>query len=164
MAYTIRSAQAEDLPFLWEMLYQAIYVPKEVERPGHEILEDPKIAKYLANWGQDHDYALIAVDDHDAPLGAIWIRRWDAANHGWGYVDAVTPELVMAIRPEYRGQGIGSQLLDVIADYARRSGYAALSLSVDPRNEVAAQLYQRRGYQRVDRGDGGSWTMKKNLS
>lgn len=163
MTYSIRPGHAGDLPFLWEMLYQSIYIPEGEMRPGHGILDDPSVAKYLANWGRTHDYALIAVDDQGAPLGAIWIRLWNGANHGWGYVGEQVPELGMAVRPENRGQGIGSQLIRAMDDYARRAGYTALSLSVDPRNEVALQLYQRYGYQWVYQDAGGSWTMKKRL-
>jgi ribosomal protein S18 acetylase RimI-like enzyme len=163
MAYAIRPYRDDDIAFLWEMLYQSIYIPAGEEQPGREILDDPAIAKYLLHWGRDSDRALIAVDEDGTPLGAIWMRVWPDAEHGWGYVDDETPELGMAICAEYRGRGLGGQLLRAIAAEAQQAGFRALSLSVDPRNAVALALYQRHGYQFLFEDQGGSWTMKRLL-
>lgn len=163
MPYAIRSYQDDDMSFLWDMLYQSIYIPDGQAQPEREILDDTAIAKYLVHWGQDTDTALIAVDAHGTRLGAIWMRVWQGADHGWGYVDNATPEVGMAVRAEYRGQGLGGQLLRAIAAHAQQAGFSALSLSVDPQNEVALRLYQHHGYQFVFEDTGGSWTMKKVL-
>jgi GNAT superfamily N-acetyltransferase len=37
--------------------------------------------------------------------------RWPAGETGCGFVDSETPELSVAVRPEYRGRGIGTLLL-----------------------------------------------------
>ena len=74
MEFSIRQWIEGDTPFLWEMLYQAIYTPDGQQPPTRDILKDPKIDKYLKDWGRIHDHALIAVNTKNDPMGAIWIR------------------------------------------------------------------------------------------
>jgi ribosomal protein S18 acetylase RimI-like enzyme len=53
--------------------------------------------------------------------------------------------LAMAIDKEFRGEGIGSALMDSIEERARASGSTRLSLDVSAKNAVARRLYERRG-------------------
>jgi RimJ/RimL family protein N-acetyltransferase len=163
MEYFIRAFEKQDIPFLWEMLYQSIYVGKGQQQPRREIVKDPHIEKYLKDWGGKDDHALIAIGKGDNPIGAIWIRRFNNNCAGYGFVDEETPELGMALLSRYRGKGIGNELLKEMSKMARLLDYKALSLSVDPRNEPALKLYEKNGYVRVGEEDGGSWTMKKIL-
>jgi ribosomal protein S18 acetylase RimI-like enzyme len=163
MDVLIRPFEQRDLPFLWEMLYQSIYVPEGEQPPSRDIVKNASIEKYFKDWGKADDHALIATDGIGKPIGAVWMRRFDRDNAGYGFVDEETPELGMAILPECRGKGIGRKLLSEISDLAHSFGYAALSLSVDPRNIAALRLYETSGFVKVLVDDGGSWTMKKVL-
>ncbi len=49
-----------------------------------------------------------------------------------------------------RGKGIGSQLLDVVVDYARSAGYKAVRLDVVNTNPRARTLYEHKGFVAVD--------------
>ncbi|MBS4207341.1 hypothetical protein [Bacillus sp. FJAT-50079] len=69
--YNVRPAKNQDIEFLWETLYQAIYVTEEEERPAREVLKQPDIEKYLCNWGRKGDIAYIATDEGNTPLGAV---------------------------------------------------------------------------------------------
>jgi ribosomal protein S18 acetylase RimI-like enzyme len=53
--------------------------------------------------------------------------------------------LSMAVDKEYRGEGIGSALIDIIEERARASGSTRLSLDVSANNEGARRIYERRG-------------------
>ncbi|MBW4609490.1 MAG: GNAT family N-acetyltransferase [Hassallia sp. WJT32-NPBG1] len=55
------------------------------------------------------------------------------------------------LRPNYRGQGIGTQTLVFVEDACRVLGVQALHLEVDFENPDAQRLYHRSGYQRHDR-------------
>ncbi len=44
-------------------------------------------------------------------VGAAWLRLFPASDPVYGFVDALTPKLSVAILPQYRGRGIGSRLL-----------------------------------------------------
>jgi ribosomal protein S18 acetylase RimI-like enzyme len=63
---------------------------------------------------------------------------------GYGYVDDDTPELSMAVLPDYRGLGIGRRLLAELLDEAAHR-YRAVSLSVATDNP-ARRLYERHGF------------------
>lgn len=52
----------------------------------------------------------------------------------------------VAVRPEYRRQGVASQLLDVFARFARGRGLAFLTLEVRATNAAARALYAKHGY------------------
>ncbi len=149
---TLRPALPEDEEFLWQILYEAIYIPPEEEPPPVSILSDPEIARYLIDWGRAHDMGWIAEEiDSGEPLGAAWLRLWDDETQGYGYYQPDYPELTIALLPEARGQGIGTQLMERLIEDARREGYPGISLSVSCRNP-AVRLYERLGF-RVIRED-----------
>ncbi|MFD1904295.1 GNAT family N-acetyltransferase [Paenibacillus rhizoplanae] len=96
------------------------------------------------------------------PAGAAWYRLFDETNQGYGFVDAQTPELGVAIRSDYRQQGLGIRLMEGIIQQAVSDGYPSLSLSVDPENQAAVRLYNKLGFEYVGTA-GTSWTMKLDL-
>lgn len=157
MEYKIRQETEQDNDFLWEMLYQSIFIVEGEAKPSREILKQPDLLKYLCNWGRQGDIALIATDSSDNPVGAIWIRLFDETNKTYGYIDENTPVLSIALLPEYRGKGIGTMLLKEMIRKAKNFGFISLSLSVDPKNP-ALRLYERQGFVKVGI-NGTSWDM-----
>jgi ribosomal protein S18 acetylase RimI-like enzyme len=57
----------------------------------------------------------------------------------------------IALLPDYRGRGIGTQLMRIAGQQARKHGYDRLSLVVFEENTAALRLYQRLGYRIIDR-------------
>lgn len=141
-AVSLRALTPADEPFLWEMLYEALFVPPGAAPFARAIIRQSEIARYVAGWGRAGDSGFIALAEN--PVGAIWIRRFSAAQPGYGYVDDKTPELTIALLPAWRGRGIGEQLITAILEAARYD-YAAVSLSVSAANP-ARQLYERCGF------------------
>jgi ribosomal protein S18 acetylase RimI-like enzyme len=159
--YFIRPISATDQPFLWEMLYQAIFIPEGAAPLPREIIHSPEIALYVRNWGQPDDLGLLAADTcTEQPMGAVWLRRFTVDNKGYGYIDDQTPELSIALLPAYRGKGIGTALLSALLVRAQTI-YRAVCLSVSVDNP-AARLYQRLGFKIVCR-DHNSLIMRKSL-
>jgi ribosomal protein S18 acetylase RimI-like enzyme len=145
---TIRSLTRVDEAILWTMLYHALYVPPAQEPFPAEIVREPEIARYVIGWGRAGDQGVLALDG-ERSIGAAWLRLFSSENRGYGYVDEKTPELSVAVLPEYRNQGVGTTLLTrLIADV--ESQYSAVSLSVSPANP-AIRLYQRLGFESVSR-------------
>ncbi len=144
-SYTIRNLLSTDEPFLYAMLYQAIFVPEGREPPPFDVVYSPGLRKYVSSFGtQAGDMGCIAVDASEQPIGVAWLRLLTEAKKGYGYVDNITPELSMAVAEAWRGQGIGSALLDQLLDAAQKH-FTAVSLSVWPDNP-AYRLYQRCGF------------------
>jgi ribosomal protein S18 acetylase RimI-like enzyme len=156
----IRSAGAADVLFLEEMLFEAVHWRSGVRRPPLEkTLAEPQVARYVERWGRPGDAGLVAVHD-ELPVGAAWYRLFTAARPGYGFVDEATPELTVGVVVGERGRGVGTALLGALLDEARRAGFEAISLSVEPDNP-AVGLYERAGFTRV--GGAGAWTMVAEL-
>jgi ribosomal protein S18 acetylase RimI-like enzyme len=132
---TFRDATAADFTFLREMLFEAVYWPPERIRPAtvDEGLAPPELDHILAGWGRPGDLALLAEAD-GRPVGAVWRRSWDDRENSYGYVDAATPVVGIAIAPGWRGRGIGRELLTRLITRSRTEGYSRLSLSVEKEN------------------------------
>ncbi len=158
---SLRHVNASDESLLEEMLLEAVYVPQGQTRPDRSILEQPQVQKYYQHWGAPGDHGWIAEDSRRQSVGAIWARLFAESDKGYGYIDAETPELSMAVHPAHRGIGIGSMLLEQMIAELKSHRYRALSLSVDPRNP-ALKLYSRIGFRFVE-ANGGSWTMIKHF-
>lgn len=135
-----------DEPFLWEMLYLALYVPEGKSPFPREILNDPDIACYVQGWGRAGDWGLLALDG-EKPVGAIWLRLWSGDERGYGYVSPLIPELSLALLPEYRNLGLGTRMLKMVISMAHNR-YPDLSLSV-VESSPAHRLYERLGFRKV---------------
>jgi len=59
----------------------------------------------------------------------------------------------LAVFEPYRGQGIGTQFLELAAEQARSRGMSQLSLLCFEQNSGALRLYQRHGFQVVARAE-----------
>jgi GNAT superfamily N-acetyltransferase len=149
----VRRAGPQDARFLKEMLRHALYWRERV--PGSLA------SRYVRGWGRPGDTAVIALEDGFA-VGAAWYRLFSEAEPGYGFVDAQTPELSIAVVPSKRGRGIGDQLLTALIDRARAAGHTSLSLSVEPGNP-ARMLYERHGFEVVDEG-AEAWTMRASIA
>lgn len=159
--FSVRQASALDQRFLWEMLYESLYVPEGGVPFSREVLARREIAKYVDGWGAEGDLGFVALDANSGePVGAAWLRLFGADDKGYGYVDERTPELGIAVLSEYRGRGVGTELLNRLLE-AARDVYASVSLSVSADNPCV-RLYERVGFERVGVG-GASITMVKSL-
>ncbi len=142
----LRAATATDEAFLFEMLYLAVFVPPGGCPLPRSVLAEPSIARYVAGWGtRSGDAGLIAMVEGE-PVGSAWLRRFPAFEPGYGFVDEMTPELSVAVMPDYRGKGIGTLLVARLLD-----GVPAASLSCDPENP-AWRLYMRLGFEPLPDG------------
>lgn len=157
-----RSAAATDAAFLVGMLALAADWQTDVTpRSAAAILDDPQLARYVADWPRHGDLGIIATDDTDQPIGAAWCRYFSTAAPGYGFVSPTVPEVALAVLPHARGAGVGEQLLLRLMDTAHAHGVTQLSLSVERANP-ARRLYARRGFTDVG-GTGGSVTMVVDL-
>lgn len=156
--YEIRHLKDNERDFLLEMLYESIHIEEERKPSIEVLLYTNELKKYHQNWGRKGDTALIAIDHTGTPVGAVWYRLFSGEERGYGYVNDKTPELGIAIKKEARGKGLGTKLMQVIMEEAKKDNYKTLSLSVDIDNSNAINLYRRLHFVEVG-GDGTSITM-----
>ena len=153
-----RLAEPQDEPILRDMLYLAVFIPPGSPLPDYSVVAQPELARYVSGWGRRGDDGIIAVASSGEPIGAVWLRLWSEHDHGYGFINALTPELSVAVRPEARGRGIGTRLLRRLLQRADES-YEEVSLSVSVENP-AVRLYERFGFRSVVI-DGASMTMAR---
>ncbi|MCG3087454.1 GNAT family N-acetyltransferase [Sporosarcina cyprini] len=135
----------QDYGFFQEMFYESIHIPEN--KPSlAELLSEPNLRKYYDGWGRKGDYALLAKNDENEAIGAVWYRLFDTDNKGYGFVDENTPEIGIAVRKEFRGRGVGTILMQNIIQRAKEEGYTGISLSVDLENRGAIALYEKLGF------------------
>jgi GNAT superfamily N-acetyltransferase len=133
----IREGGQQDVRFLRDMLRHAYYWrSRDTEFP---------ITRYVNAWGRDGDRALIALDDFHE-VGAAWYRLYSEREPGFGFVDAETPELTIAVVPSRRGKGAGKELLEALLAQAREAGFPAVSLSAA---KEQVPYYERFGFETV---------------
>lgn len=145
----IRNIQPQEIPVLDDFLYEAIFIPQGMVPPPRSIIEQEDLQLYVRGFGESpHDHCLVAECDGKI-VGAVWVRVMD----DYGHVDDQTPSLAISLYPDYRGQGIGTQLLRQMLELLRQKGYAQVSLSVQKEN-YALRMYQKAGFKIMeDRGE-----------
>ncbi len=152
-----------DEPFLWDMLYESIYIDPKESPVSRDILQSPDIAKYVKNWGQRGDFGYKVFNGNlNISVGAIWVRKFTKENAGYGFVNEQTPELAMAIIPQYRNQGLGTLLLGHLSSQLAKQDIKSVSLSVSIDNP-AFKLYKRVGFKETGIEVEGSITMIYSL-
>ncbi|HET8607089.1 MAG TPA: GNAT family N-acetyltransferase [Gaiellaceae bacterium] len=151
----IRRGGHPDLPFLRGLLRHAYHW-----RVNIDAAEIP-IGRYVDRWGRPGDAAVIALED-GRPVGAAWFRLYPEGAPGYGFLDAATPELTIAVVPSKRGKGFGGELLEGLLERARAGGHERISLSVE-RDSDQERFYERHGFERAREDEGGAVTMAKRL-
>lgn len=144
----IREIRPEGYDLLREFLYQAIYLPEGVEPPPRSVVDLPELQIYIADFGTRPGDHCLAAEVEGKVVGAAWCRIME----DYGHIDSSTPSLAISLLPEYRGRGIGTQLLNALLLLLRENGYQGTSLSVRKENP-ALRLYQRVGFRIVSEKD-----------
>jgi len=148
MEYVIRRMEPAEYPLLNDFLYQAIFLPEGTAPPPYDIIRQPELQIYTADFGSSpHDRAFAAIVGRRV-IGAVWVRIME----DYGHIDADTPSFAISLYPEYRAHGIGSALMQTMLADLRSAGYRQASLSVQKAN-YAAKMYQKLGFQIVAETD-----------
>lgn len=90
------------------------------------------------------DLCIIAEED-GRPVGAAWTRIMN----DYGHVDDETQSFAISLYKEYRGQGIGTEMMKAMLALLKEQGYEQASLAVQKEN-YAVRMYQKLGFEIVD--------------
>ena len=135
----IRAARPDDYARLQEIEREAGELFREIGMP--EIAEHPP--------GDIHDFAaaeaLLVAELDDRIVGYAWIELVDSAT----YLEQ------LSVVPAAGRQGIGTALLDAVADWARARGDRSVTLTTFRDVPFNGPLYERRGFVHVPEAE---WT------
>ncbi|MBR3629937.1 MAG: GNAT family N-acetyltransferase [Oscillospiraceae bacterium] len=148
MNYQIRPMRQTEYPLLDDFLYEAIFIPEGVEPPPRDILQDEALQIYVRNFGSHPGDACLCAEADGRIVGAVWVRYM----HDYGYLDDETPSLAISLYPEWRGQGIGTALMEHMLQMLSDRGIRRVSLSVQKEN-YAVRMYRRTGFVTVRETD-----------
>ena len=93
----------------------------------HNELSENKLAHYYVG----------SLDGKVVAYGGIWVILEDS------HITTI------AVQPEYRGRGLGEQMLTHLLDEALGRGACWITLEVRETNEVAQRLYRKYGFTNV---------------
>lgn len=146
--YLIREMKPSEYPLLLDFLYEAIFQRDGTQLVPRTIINEPELQVYIKDFGNEKDDLCLCVEVDEEIVGAVWVRTID----GYGSIDAETPEFAIALYKEYRGLGIGTELMKRMLDLLDRKGYKKASLVVQKDN-YAFQMYKKLGFKIVDEND-----------
>lgn len=154
--YIIRPIKNDEYKILDRFLYEAIFIPQGTEKPPFSIIEKPELQVYIENFGRKDDYCLVAETENKI-IGAVWVRIMD----DYGHIDNNTPSLAISLYSDFRGQGIGTALLENMLLLLKSENYEKVSLSVQKEN-YACKMYLKAGFEVVSEND-EEYIMVRNL-
>ena len=140
MDYKIREIKESEYSVLSDFLYEAIFIPKGMEKPPKSIIEQPELQVYIADFGKADDWCLVA-EAKEKIVGAVWVRIMN----DYGHIDDETPSLAISLYEEYRHLGLGTTLMKEMLKFLKDKGYQQMSLSVHKAN-YAINMYRKVGF------------------
>lgn len=143
MDYQIRKIRESEYSILSDFLYEAIFIPKGMEKPPRSIIEQSELQVYIADFGKADDWCLVA-EMKGKIIGAVWVRIMN----DYGHIDNETPSFAISLYNEYRHLGIGTALMKAILQLLKEKGYKQISLSVQKEN-YAVNMYRKIGFKIV---------------
>lgn len=148
MEYLIRPIRPVEFSLLEDFLYEAIFQREENDLMPREIIKQPELQVFIDGFGQSpHDLCLVAEVDGQV-VGAVWTRILADEVKGFGNIDAHTPEFAISLYKDYRGYGIGTDLMRHMIQLLNVQGYEKTSLAVQKDN-YAVKMYQHVGFEIV---------------
>lgn len=141
-----RPLEAKDQDKLWHWLHVALWDPPPAALRPIEALQSPGVRIYAEEWGRPSDVGVVAqVNGVDA--GACWVRLLPPGV-GLASIDGSTPQLGIALEPQFQRRGYGQPLMLQALAAARAAGFSKVSLTVHPENP-ARYMYERCGFKKV---------------
>ncbi len=138
----LRAANSDDEKFLWEAQYHAALLDSK-DAPAVAVQSNIVLARYVEGWGRPGDVGVLAEIENSA-VGAAWCRLFQKEAPGWAWIDDETPEMSVAVLPDFRLKGIGTSMLQRLLEVAGEKN-KMISLAVRSTNP-ALRLYLRLGF------------------
>ncbi|MCI8585920.1 MAG: GNAT family N-acetyltransferase [Lachnospiraceae bacterium] len=146
--HIIRNLQNEEIFLLKDFLYEAIFLPEGTAPPARDIVERPELRVYTDGFGTRKGDNCLVAEVGGRVIGAVWTRIMK----DYGHIDDDTPSFAISLYREYRGQGIGTELMKRMLCLLKTQGYQRASLAVQKAN-YAVKMYCGVGFEIVDENE-----------
>jgi len=145
----IRKIQPQDNPLIAKIIRTALEEYGEA-KPG-TVYTDPTTDELYETFSSAPKSGYFIAELNGEVIGGSGI--YPTKNLPEGYAELVK----IYLKSEYRGKGIGKQLMDKSISYAKEQGYTHLYLESFPSLKEAIQLYEKIGFERIENplGDSG---------
>lgn len=136
-----RKAQPSDLETL--LFFEQGIVA--AERPFDPTLKEGEIHYYdLAKLIDDPDFAVIVAELNGEVIGSGYARAMQSKDYLKH--DRHCYLGFMYVKPEYRGRGVNSKVLDALKQWTKSKGINELRLEVYNDNQPAVRAYEKAGF------------------
>jgi ribosomal protein S18 acetylase RimI-like enzyme len=137
---TVRHADGPALAATWREIIPT--TDMVLTSPGEFTLTDAEEAEMVEGWALHPASTMIGAFEGERPLGMLGLMAAKFRR------TAHVVDLGMALRPEARGLGLGSALMQAAIAYAQANPVIErITLGVWSHNDVARRLYVRFGFQ-----------------
>lgn len=148
LKYNIREMKNQERSILEDFLYEAIYIPEGFETSDRSIIYQPELQVYISDFGCKEDDICFVAEVEKGIIGAVWVRDMN----DYGHIEDGIPSFAISLYKEYRGYGIGTELMKKMLTELKLRGYKEASLSVQKAN-YAVSMYQKLGFEIIDEND-----------
>lgn len=120
-----------------------------LDETEEELRDYPKLEQYERNYGSfSGDIGVYMIVDKKVAGGA-WVRL---LADGFGFVDHDTPELILAVKPEFRNRGIGRAVMQqLFLEVSKIFSQVSLCVQMDT---PAFSLFERLGFETIEGSEG----------
>lgn len=148
MNYNIRKINDNEYKILDDFLYEAIYVPEGVQGPPKTIINTFEMQVYVSDFGKKKDDICFVAEIEGVVGGAVWVR----VMNDYGHIADGVPSFAISLYKQYRGYGIGTELMKRMLVELEERGYNRTSLAVQKEN-YAVKMYKKVGFEIVDENE-----------
>ena len=148
MRIKTRGLREDEIGLLKDFLYEAIFVPDGAEAPDKSIVTQPELALYYDGFGEGQADNCIVAEVDGKVVGAVWTRTMN----DYGHVDDETPSFAISLYKDYRGKGIGTEMMHQMLSLLKTQGYEKASLAVQKAN-YAVKMYEKVGFKKIDENE-----------
>ena len=145
LKHTIREIKKSEYDMLSDFLYEAIFIPEDAVAPPKSIILNDELQVYIKDFGSKKDDKCFVAEVDNRIVGAVWVRIMN----DYGHIDDDTPSFAISLYKDYRGYGIGTELMKTMLKYLKESEYRQCSLAVQKAN-YAVKMYLNVGFEIVD--------------
>ena len=144
----IREINESEYSVLEDFLYEAIFIPDGMQKPPRDIIQNDDLQVYIKDFGNRKDDNCLVAEAEGKIIGACWTRIMN----DYGHIDDETPSFAISLYEDYRGQGIGTELMENMLNLLKKKGYKKASLAVQKAN-YAVKMYKKVGFEIIDENE-----------